>query len=103
MVKLTSINPSTYKPLGEVEISSNAEITEKVALAREALQNWHEIGLQKRIEFLKKAFAEFETRKEELALLQTREMGRPINETLGGIDDDFYYANWYMDNAEKYS
>ena len=58
MVKLTSINPSTYKPLGEVEISSGSEIKEKVALAQNAKQSWHDIGLQKRIEFLKKAFAE---------------------------------------------
>ena len=102
-MKLTSINPSNYKPLGEVEISSNAEITEKVALAHKALQSWREIGLQKRIEFLKKAFAEFESRKEELALLQTREMGMTINETLDDVDGSIKYANWYMDNAEKYS
>lgn len=102
MKNLTSINPSTYKPLGKVEISSDTEIKEKVALAHKAKQNWNEIGLEKRTELLRKMLKEFKNRKEEFALLQTREMGMPINETLSDVDGTLEYANWYLDNATKY-
>jgi acyl-CoA reductase-like NAD-dependent aldehyde dehydrogenase len=102
MNKLISINPSTYKPVGEVEISSDSEIKNKVALAHKAKQNWNDIGLEKRIKLLRKAFEEFMNRKEEFALLQTREMGMPINSALSDVNDSVSYANWYMDNAEKY-
>ena len=102
MTKFQSINPSTYKSLGDVEISSDLEIKEKVALAHKAKQNWRDIGLQNRIQLLKNAFAEFENRKDELALLQTQEMGMPITDSIDDIVGDFSYANWYFDNAEKY-
>lgn len=102
MKKLTSINPSTYKPLGVVDISTEKEIKDKIALAHKAKQNWKDIGLEKRIELLKKVFEEFKNNKEEFALLQSREMGMPINMALSDIDDSVNYANWYMDNAHKY-
>ncbi len=34
MVKLQSVNPSNYQVLGEIEISDQAEIAEKVRLAK---------------------------------------------------------------------
>lgn len=102
MSRLVSINPSNYQELGSVETSSSDEIAQKVAAARAAQSAWRELGLENRIAALKSAFAEFKERGEEFALLQSREMGMPITETLQDIDGGMDYANWYFDNAAKY-
>ena len=102
METLKSINPSTYEFIGEVAVSTGDEIKKKVLQARKAQGNWHDLGLEKRIELLRLAVAEMQNRKSEYLLLQSREMGMPLSEALAGFEGDVVYANWYFDNAEKY-
>lgn len=102
MAKLISTNPSkNYEILGEVEISTDEEITEKVANANKTKTEWRELGIKKRIELLKPICAEFKQRSNEIAELISKEMGKPISEC-------FYEANgyveefeWFMENAES--
>lgn len=101
MAKLQSVNPSNYQVLGEVEVSSDSEVKEKVRLARRAQGEWANLDLADRVEILRKVVAEFENRKSEMALLESREMGMPINEARPDIDGTILFANWYLDNAEK--
>ncbi len=100
--KLQSINPSNYQILGTVEISTVQEIKNKVDLARNAQKKWAELGIAQRIAILKSAFKDLKNYKEKFALLESREMGMPINEALVDFDSTFGYANWYFENAEKY-
>jgi len=102
MQKLQSINPSNYQVLGTVDVSTNQEIEDKVKLARSKQKEWADLGVTKRVSLLKKAFEDLKKRKTEFTLLESREMGMPINETLVDFDATFDYANWYFDNAEKY-
>lgn len=102
MQKLQSINPSNYQVLGTVGISTTKEIEEKVKLARDAQEAWANLGVTKRVSLLKKAFEDLKKQKAEFTLLEVREMGTPINETLTNFDATFDYVNWYFDNAEKY-
>lgn len=102
MQQLQSINPSTYQVLGTVDISTPQEIEEKVKLARSAQKKWAELGVAKRVSLLKKAFEDLKRKKEEFTLLESQEMGMPIDEAQVDFDGTFDYANWYFDNAEKY-
>ena len=102
MAKLISINPSDYSKIGEVEISTPEEIHQKVETARKMQSLWAALGVAKRVELLRKTFVEFLNRKEELALLEAREMRMPVARALSDVDATMDYANWYFDNAEKY-
>ena len=105
MAKLQSINPSNYEVLGEVEVSTPKEIADKVQLARGAQKEWRSLGVAARVSILRKAFDEFKSRKEELALLMSKEMGMPIADARQGFegpDGALSYASWYFENAEKY-
>lgn len=102
MQKLQSINPSDYRILGTIGVSTIQEIENKVKLARNAQKKWDELGVAKRIILLKTAFKDFKKQKVEFTLLEAREMGMPINETHADFDATFDFANWYFDNAEKY-
>ncbi|MBI4225087.1 MAG: aldehyde dehydrogenase [Candidatus Sungbacteria bacterium] len=102
MSKLQSINPSNYEVLGTVDVSTEQEVKDKVALARNAQQEWARLGVGGRVSLLRKALQDFQDRKAEFALLESGEMGMPLNEALGDFDASLVYANWYLDNAEKY-
>lgn len=101
-MKLKSINPSNYKVIGTVEISSPTEVMAKTGLARLAQKEWANIGLAYRIKILRQALQEFEMYKEQIIRLESQEMGKPIMAAASDFNDALSFANWYLDNAEKY-
>lgn len=103
MSKLVSTNPAdNYEKIGEVEISTEKEIKEKVAMAREAQKSWADFGLTKRIDLLRKLAKYFEDNKKPLAALISQEMGMLKNEADDDMTYGLEYLIWYLDNAEKY-
>lgn len=102
MTKLISTNPANdYEILGEVEISTNEEIQSKVAQANEVKKSWKELGIKKRIEFLKPICEEFKQRSQEIAELISKEMGKPISECIGEANGYVEEYEWFMKNAES--
>jgi len=63
---------------------------------------WKELGVSGRTKLLKPLYREFEKRKEEIALLVTREIGKPIKDSLGDLDWDSGYFKWFLENGEKF-
>lgn len=102
MSKLVSINPSNYQEIGSVEISTLEEVRQNVAKAHEAKKEWRGLGVARRVELLREVFEEIKLRKEEIAQLESKEMGMPISDALIDVDAALAYADWYFDNAEKY-
>lgn len=103
MTKLVSTNPGkNYQVVGEVEVSSEQEIKSKVQKAHQTLDKWNELGLEGRVKLLKKVIDEFSKRKEDIALLETREMGMPISQSRMDVDEAVRYFNWYLENAKKF-
>lgn len=102
MKKIVSTNPAkNYEVLGEVPISTKKEIAEKVAQANRAKKEWKETELSQRIDMLKCVYEGFSKRRLEFALLKTREMGMPINISVGEIYFGLQYFRGYLDVAEK--
>ena len=91
MSKLISINPSNYKEIGSVEISSYDEVRIKVDLAHKSKVVWKNLGTSKRVELLRAVFDEIKQRKEEIALLEAQEMGTPLTDALIDVD-----GTWIM-------
>lgn len=103
MTKLTSTNPGkNYAVLGEVNISTEQEIKGKVQKAQLAKREWGNIGLEKRIKLLIQVVEKLKERKDELALLESKEMGMPISQSRLDLNDAIRYFIWYLDNAPKY-
>jgi len=102
MTKLKSINPSDYSEYGELEVTTPEEVANIVAKAKGAQEKWEDIGLSERVKLIRAAFAEIGDRKEELIKLEAQEMGMPIADADFDFDGTMDYANWYLDNAEKY-
>ena len=75
--------------------SNTIDVNDAVKAATLAFNSWSKLPAPKRGDILRKAGDIFTRRKDELAKIMTREMGKPIFETLGDIQeaiDTAYYA-----------
>jgi len=85
MATLTSNNPATGEPVGEVPVTPAEAIADLVARARAAQPAWGAIEPQDRADILRPAAAAIASRAKELSELLTREMGKPVREAKGEI------------------
>lgn len=92
----TNINPAnTSDVIGDFPLSSSEDVAEAVNAAHKAFNAWRLMPAPKRGEILRVAGDIFTRRKEELAAVMTREMGKTLVETRGDIQeaiDTAYYA-----------
>ena len=80
---MNSYNPLNGEIVGTVEVTPPGEMSGIVGRARRAQATWGNLEVGKRAELLAGAAPRFMERAEELAHLITREMGKPIRESLG--------------------
>lgn len=103
MKQLISTNPAkNYKKIGTVEISTSQEIKKKVELANQAKAAWKELGVEERTKLLKPLYKVLQKRKKEIALLTTREIGKPINEALDDLEWDSGYFKEFLKYGREY-
>jgi aldehyde dehydrogenase (NAD+) len=94
---LESRNPANFQEIiATFPQSSSVDVNASVEAARKAYYSWRLVPAPVRAEYLQKIGELLLKRKEELAYLMSREMGKPISESRGdvqeGIDCAFYYA-----------
>lgn len=101
-MKLISTNPADdYKVIGEVEISSDDEISTKIDNANNAKKMWKELGIEGRIKLLVPIRDEFKNRKEEMAKLISLETGKNINESLSEMTRYTDEFTWFLENGPR--
>jgi succinate-semialdehyde dehydrogenase / glutarate-semialdehyde dehydrogenase len=98
-VSVTTIDPSNGRPLETYEETTATEVDELLDKARTAARQWARTTPEERAEGLGRLAASFRERKEELALLATREMGKPIAESRAEVEKCAHACEWYADNA----
>ena len=79
--RLISINPATGERLGEVPVAGPREIEAAVAAAREAQPGWAALAGSERARILRRAAELLRARNDALAELETRDTGKPIQDT----------------------
>jgi len=79
-------DPATGELVGSVPIADQAAIDAAVVAARDAQPSWARTRASERAAALREAAATVRAEREALAELQTREMGKPIGESLAGVD-----------------
>ncbi|NEP02448.1 MAG: aldehyde dehydrogenase family protein [Symploca sp. SIO2E9] len=94
---LESRNPNDWRELvATFPRSTVADVDAAVEAARQAYYNWRLVPAPVRAELIHRVGEILLQRKEEIAYLMSREMGKPLTESRGdvqeGIDCAFYYA-----------
>jgi len=103
MPKIISKNPAkNFEKLGEVNISSNIQIQRIVKKAKNAQDKWANLPVQDRMKCLNSALELFNKTQKELALLITKEVGKPIKESKEEVVKSLSYFQYYLDHAVEY-
>ncbi|HZV09058.1 MAG TPA: betaine-aldehyde dehydrogenase [Novosphingobium sp.] len=98
MTHFDTINPATGDILASIRIDGAAEIEAAVARARVAQKEWARLTGTERGRILRRAVDILRARHDELAILEAKDTGKPIQETsavdiLSGADAIEYFAN----------
>lgn len=102
MKKLISTNPGkNYEVIGSVDVSTMAEIKQKVAAAKAAKTSWKELGVAKRISLLWPVYEAFLKRKKEIRDLIIKEIGKANQDVESEIDRYSENFKWFLKNGEK--
>ena len=88
--------------LGDAVISTQEEVSAKVAAARAATSAWQAQGLAGRAAHVRQLLQHWARRAEEFAQLASKEMGMPVGQARGDVADAIGYLTWYVDHAQQY-
>ncbi|MCW1957343.1 MAG: NAD-dependent succinate-semialdehyde dehydrogenase [Mycobacterium sp.] len=96
-------NPATGEVLSEYPTATDADMENAIAAADKAYREWSVKSTVAQRAALTRRVGELHTeRREQLAEIMQREMGKPLAEALGEIDFSAAIYEFYADNAEAF-
>lgn len=97
------VNPATGKLEKEYPTATDADIEQALAAADKAFREWSKNStVAQRAALIKKVAQLHTERREKLAEIINREMGKPVDQSLGEVDFSAMIYDYYADNAEKF-
>jgi len=102
MSKITTVNPATGETLATYEAMSDAEIGAALDAAEIVQSRWSAKTFEYRATIMRSAASELRGRSDDLAMLMTREMGKPIAESLAEVDKCAGGLEYYADHARGF-
>jgi succinate-semialdehyde dehydrogenase/glutarate-semialdehyde dehydrogenase len=94
-------DPATGETIAEVADATNADADAALAAATEAFATWKNVAPRERADILRRAYDLINERTDELALLMTLEMGKPVAESKGEITYANNFLRWYSEEAVR--
>lgn len=101
-MRLQVINPATGQPVAELDQAGVEETDRAVARARAAFPAWRAVQPVDRARLLRRLAALVEDHREELAMLETRNVGKPITDSRGEVDMVAEVFHFYSGAIDKH-
>ncbi|KAL6652602.1 hypothetical protein ACP70R_011527 [Stipagrostis hirtigluma subsp. patula] len=103
--RLPVVNPATEATIGDIPAATAEDVELAVAAAREAFsrdggRQWSRAPGAARANFLRAIAAKIKDKKSDLALLETLDSGKPLDEANGDMEDVAACFEYYADLAE---
>lgn len=99
---IVTVNPATGARLAAYEAMSSRQIDDALNVAAAAQRDWAGVGFAHRGDILRMAADILRRRRDELALLVTREMGKPVAEALAEVDKCAGGLEYYAGHAAEF-
>ncbi|HRD11196.1 MAG TPA: aldehyde dehydrogenase family protein, partial [Mycobacterium sp.] len=97
------VDPKTGDVVREYPTATDKQIEQALASASKAYREWSKNStLAQRADLIRRVGALHTERREELADIIHREMGKPVDQALGEVDFSAAIYEYYADNAEKF-
>lgn len=100
---LKIINPTTEELLATLSVDDEASIQHKMLQAKRAQADWAEVPLRQRIDVICQFADRLQHQKHELALLLTREMGKPITQSIAEITSTLQRIQFFVEHVARMS
>lgn len=101
MTDYAVINPATGETLATYPSITDAELENAIATADATFREWRNVPVVERAGRVRRVAELHRERRDELAALIVREMGKPLAAALGEVDFAADITEYYADNAEK--
>ena len=95
------VNPATGETLATYDTFTDAQAEAAVTAAASAYETWSETPVAERAALVRRVAELHRERRDELAAIIVREMGKPLSAALGEVDFAADITQFYADNAEK--
>jgi succinate-semialdehyde dehydrogenase/glutarate-semialdehyde dehydrogenase/succinyl-CoA reductase len=99
ITSVSTVNPFDEQMIAQHLIMTQVQVGWIVKQARNAYVNWKNIGVTKRAEYLHDLAHELRQNKTNLARTCTKEMGKPIKESLSEVEKCAWVMEFYADNG----
>ena len=99
---VTVVNPATEEAIAELPAAGVEETDEAVARARAAFPAWRAVAPADRARLLRRLAGLVEEHGEELALLETRNVGKPISDARGEVGMVAEVFHFYAGAVDKF-
>ncbi|MGU3522835.1 succinate-semialdehyde dehydrogenase [Enterobacteriaceae bacterium C23F] len=94
-----SLNPATGETLSTLAWATSEEVNQAVALADAGYRQWKRTPVAERADALRKVGAVLRQHAEEMALLISREIGKPIAQARGEVTKSANLCDWYAEHG----
>lgn len=101
-MSLQVLNPATEEIIQEYPLLNSNQIKQKINRAHETYGQWRQVPFAQRAQHLQRAAQILRTRQDELALLATREMGKPITEARSEVEKCAWVCEYYAEKAAEF-
>jgi succinate-semialdehyde dehydrogenase/glutarate-semialdehyde dehydrogenase len=98
-MSVTTINPATGQALATYPETGPAELDATLSRAHDAAVIWRGTPPAERAAGLRSLAASLRARSEELALLATQEMGKPLIDSRAEVEKCAWCCEWFADNG----
>jgi len=101
-MKIRSINPFSGKINQEFDPLPYAECERAVSRARKAFAQWRNVPIDERLKPIARLASILRERTREYAQIATREMGKPIRQSISEIQKCAIVCDYYFENSERF-
>ncbi|WMW23477.1 NAD-dependent succinate-semialdehyde dehydrogenase [Methanolobus mangrovi] len=101
-MKISSVNPATGELNGEFDLYSQQVVDQKIEDSRKAFGEWKKELIVERTFSIECVAEVLRDREQELAEIITKEMGKPIKESLAEIQKCAWTCDYFAENADTF-
>lgn len=101
-MKIQSINPYTEEVMREFELLTPDKVDEEIAKSRRAFSAWRDLPVSERTAYVRKLGDHLRAERRGYAEIMTREMGKPIRESVAEIEKCAVLCDYFVENAEEF-
>lgn len=99
--RIEVMNPATNEIVGTVPEGGEVEAKLAVDAADHVFDKWAKTTVYERADLLRKLFDLMHEEKEVLAELMTKEMGKPISQSLGEVNYAASFLDWFAEEGKR--